>query len=100
MLKTIILLTGNAHQQHALAALLREHNPALAFRGAVTRDELLAIAPELLRDARLVAFPGRCSMRSVTAPTIFIPARPIIPAGRRRISRSMTAPKRLARRRM
>jgi methionyl-tRNA formyltransferase len=56
MLKTIILLTGNAHQQHALAALLREHNPALAFRGAVTRDELLAIAPELLRNARLVAF--------------------------------------------
>jgi len=38
MLKTIILLTGNAHQQRALAALLREHNPALAFRGAVTRD--------------------------------------------------------------
>src|SRR6516164_8934957 len=56
MLKTIILLTGNPHQQHALAALLREHNPALAFRGAVTRDELLAIAPEELRDARLVAF--------------------------------------------
>jgi methionyl-tRNA formyltransferase len=56
MLKTIILLTGNAHQQFALAALLREHNPALAFRGAVTRDELLAIAPEVLRDARLVAF--------------------------------------------
>jgi len=56
MLKTIILLTGNAHQQRALAALLREHNPALAFRGAVTRDELLAIAPEVLRDARLVAF--------------------------------------------
>ena len=56
MLKTIILLTGNVHQQHALAALLREHNPALAFRGAVTRDELFAIAPEVLRDARLVAF--------------------------------------------
>jgi methionyl-tRNA formyltransferase len=56
MLKTIILLTGNAHQQHALAALLREHNRALAFRGAVTRDELLAIAPEVLHNARLIAF--------------------------------------------
>jgi hypothetical protein len=56
MLKTIILLTGNLGQQRALAALLREHNPALSFRDAVTRDELLAIPPELLRDARLVAF--------------------------------------------
>ena len=56
MLKTIILLTGNLGQQRALAALLREHNPALSFRGAVTRDELLAIPPEVLRDARLVAF--------------------------------------------
>ena len=56
MLKTIILLTGNPDQQRALSALLREHNPALSFRGAVTRDELLAIAPEVLRNARLVAF--------------------------------------------
>src|SRR5690242_7992903 len=56
MLKTIILLTGHAHQQLALAALFREHNPALAFRGAVTHDELLAIAPAVLREARLVAF--------------------------------------------
>jgi len=56
MLKTIILLTGNADQQRALAALLREHNPNLSFRGAVTRDELLAIEPDVLREARLVAF--------------------------------------------
>jgi methionyl-tRNA formyltransferase len=56
MMKTIILLTGNLGQQRALAALLSEHNPALAFRGAVTHSELLAIAPEVLRDARLIAF--------------------------------------------
>jgi methionyl-tRNA formyltransferase len=56
MLKTIILLTGNLGQQRALSALLREHNPALSFRGAVIREELLAIAPNVLRNARLVAF--------------------------------------------
>src|SRR5215470_6679976 len=56
MLKTIILLTGNLGQQRALSALLREHNPALSFRGAVTRDELLAIAPDVLCNARLIAF--------------------------------------------
>jgi len=56
MFKTIILLTGNVHQQRALAALLAEHNAALSFRGAVSRDELLAIPPEVLRESRLIAF--------------------------------------------
>lgn len=55
-MKTIILLTGVADQQMALSALLREHNPALSFRGATTADELAAIEPEVLRDARLLAF--------------------------------------------
>lgn len=56
MPKTIILLTGSTQQQHALTALLREHNPDLSFRLALTRDELAAIEPEVLRDARLIAF--------------------------------------------
>ncbi|MBR0754753.1 methionyl-tRNA formyltransferase [Bradyrhizobium jicamae] len=56
MLKTIILLTGVADQQFALTELLKAHNPALSFRCAVTLDELLAIEPEVLRDARLLAF--------------------------------------------
>lgn len=55
-MKTIILLTGVADQQMALSALLREHNPALAFRGATTAEELAAIEPEVLRDARLLSF--------------------------------------------
>jgi methionyl-tRNA formyltransferase len=56
MLKTIILLTGVADQQRALTALLREHNPALTFRCALTLADLAAIEPEILPDARLVAF--------------------------------------------
>jgi methionyl-tRNA formyltransferase len=56
MLKTIILLTGSTSQQLALSELLRAHHPALAFRGAVTLEDLLAIEPEVLRDARLIAF--------------------------------------------
>jgi methionyl-tRNA formyltransferase len=56
MFKTIILLTGHVQQQRALAALLAEHNPALAFRVAVTHDELLAIPQEVLAEARLIAF--------------------------------------------
>jgi methionyl-tRNA formyltransferase len=55
-MKTIILLIGTAGQQLALTRLLLEHNPALSFRIALTLDELTAIEPEVLRDARLVAF--------------------------------------------
>jgi methionyl-tRNA formyltransferase len=56
MLKTIILLTATVHQQRVLSVLLRSHNPALSFRFACTLDELIAIEPQVLRDARLVAF--------------------------------------------
>jgi methionyl-tRNA formyltransferase len=56
MLKTIILLTATVHQQRALGHLLRTHNPALSFRLALTLDELAVIAPQVLREARLVAF--------------------------------------------
>lgn len=55
-MKTIILLTGVADQQLALRELLKAHNPALSFRGAVTAEELAAIEPEILCDARLLAF--------------------------------------------
>ncbi|WLA87044.1 MULTISPECIES: formyltransferase family protein [Bradyrhizobium] len=56
MMKTIILLTGAANQQFALTELLKAHNSALSFRYAVTADELAAIEPEVLREARLLAF--------------------------------------------
>src|SRR5712671_2837369 len=55
-MKTIIFLIGTAGQQLALTKLLLEHNPALSFRIALTLNELTAIEPEVLRDARLVAF--------------------------------------------
>ena len=55
-MKTIILLTGVADQQLALGALLKTHNPALSFRGAVTAEDLAAIEPEVLRESRLLAF--------------------------------------------
>lgn len=53
---TIILLTGSRDQQLALTELLKAHNPALSFRFAVTSADLDAIGPEVLRNARLVAF--------------------------------------------
>jgi methionyl-tRNA formyltransferase len=56
MLKEIVLLTGQTAQQHALTALLKAHNPALAFRYAVTAQDLEALAPETLGDTRLLAF--------------------------------------------
>ncbi|MDR3468599.1 MAG: formyltransferase family protein [Xanthobacteraceae bacterium] len=56
MLETIILLTAGATQQFALSELLRQHNPALSFRGALTLDDLAAVPPSELRNARLVAF--------------------------------------------
>lgn len=55
-MKTIILLTGVASQQFALTELLKAHNPALSFRHAVTAEDLAAIEPEVLREARLLAF--------------------------------------------
>ncbi len=56
MFNTIILLTGSPDQQLALTELLKAHNPALSFRCAVTPGDLEAIEPEVLRNARLVAF--------------------------------------------
>jgi methionyl-tRNA formyltransferase len=56
MFNTIILLTGSRDQQLALTELLKAHNPALAFRYAVTADDLDAIEPSVLRNARLIAF--------------------------------------------
>lgn len=55
-MKTIILLTGATSQQFALTELLKAHNPALSFRCAVTAEELAAIEPAVLREARLLAF--------------------------------------------
>jgi methionyl-tRNA formyltransferase len=56
MLKTIILLTATVHQQRTLGRLLRTHNPTLSLRTASTLEDLAAIEPAVLRDARLVAF--------------------------------------------
>jgi methionyl-tRNA formyltransferase len=55
-MKTIILLIGTANQQLALSRLLNEHNPALSIRCALTLEDLNAIEPEVLEDARLIAF--------------------------------------------
>jgi methionyl-tRNA formyltransferase len=55
MLDTIILLTG-AVEQPVLGAILRSHNPALRIRAAATPDEVMALEPQDLRRARLVAF--------------------------------------------
>jgi methionyl-tRNA formyltransferase len=52
---TVILLTG-AVEQPVLAAVLRNHNPALTVLPAVTAADLDAFEPSLLRRARLVAF--------------------------------------------
>ncbi|NPU69644.1 methionyl-tRNA formyltransferase [Bradyrhizobium sp. 83012] len=56
MLDTIILLTGSRDQQLALTELLKAHNPALAFRCAVTLQDLQAIGHDVLATARLLAF--------------------------------------------
>ncbi|MBR0686740.1 hypothetical protein JQ594_12495 [Bradyrhizobium manausense] len=56
MLKTIILLTDTVHQQQPLANLLREHNRELAFCSALCAQDLSAIDPEILSEARLVSF--------------------------------------------
>ncbi|MBW7971214.1 hypothetical protein [Bradyrhizobium sp. BR 10289] len=56
MLKTIILLTDTVQQQQPLANLLREHNRELTFCSALRAENLSAIAPEVLSEARLVSF--------------------------------------------
>lgn len=56
MLKEIILLTGQATQRLALTRLLHAHNPALSFRYVLTAEDIQAIDPASLRNARLLAF--------------------------------------------
>jgi methionyl-tRNA formyltransferase len=55
MLDTIILLTG-AVEQPVLGSVLQGHNPALGIRPVATLAEVMAIEPEALRRARLIAF--------------------------------------------
>src|SRR5437879_2244974 len=56
MLKTIILLTDPVQQQQPLANLLREHHRELAFCSALRAQDLAAVEPDLLSEARLVSF--------------------------------------------
>ena len=56
MLKQIVLLTAQRGQQLAITQLMQAHNPSLSFRYAVTGDDLQAIDPAVLGDARLIAF--------------------------------------------
>jgi len=69
MLKTIILLTATTHQQRVLGHLLKTHNAALSFRLARTLEELVAIEPPVLGEARLVAF-----TTGVIVPRLFLEA--------------------------
>lgn len=55
-MKTIILLTNNVQPQQPIANLLREHNSSLRFCSALSARDLTAIAPTVLREARLVSF--------------------------------------------
>lgn len=55
MFDTIILLTGHVEEGPLSDALLR-HNPHLTLRAVETLDDLSAIAPRLLRRARLISF--------------------------------------------
>jgi methionyl-tRNA formyltransferase len=55
MLDTIILLTGEVEYPF-LASALRDHNPQLTLCPVVTSADLSALAPQVLRRARLVAF--------------------------------------------
>lgn len=55
MLKTIILLTG-PREQAVLTARLAELNPDLAIVPLMTADDLSAVAPAALADARLIGF--------------------------------------------
>ena len=55
MLDTIILLTSAA-EQPILAATLLGHNPRLSVQPVASLTDLTALEPQLLRQARLVAF--------------------------------------------
>jgi hypothetical protein len=55
MLDTIILLTSTV-EQPVLAATLQGHNPLLTVYTVATLAELMALAPDVLRRARLIAF--------------------------------------------
>jgi methionyl-tRNA formyltransferase len=55
MLDTIILLAGMA-EQFALPQVLLGHNPCLAMIPVGTAAELMALDPDILRCARLIAF--------------------------------------------
>jgi methionyl-tRNA formyltransferase len=55
MLDTIVLLTGLV-EQPVLGSILQGHNPALTVRPVATLAEVMALAPDTLRGARLVAF--------------------------------------------
>jgi methionyl-tRNA formyltransferase len=54
-LQAIILLTGPV-EQPVLSKVLLGHNPGLTIRPVETSAELAAVAPELLSQARLIAF--------------------------------------------
>jgi methionyl-tRNA formyltransferase len=56
MLEQIVLLTAQPQQQLALTELLKAYNPRLRFHCVLNAEELLAIPPETLRNARLIAF--------------------------------------------
>jgi hypothetical protein len=85
---TIILLTGPA-EQIALGALLRSHNPQLIVQPVTTLADVEALEPTLLARARLIGF----TTPVIVAPTTSTRDRPSIQDGRRRISRSTTAPR-------
>jgi methionyl-tRNA formyltransferase len=55
MLDTIVLLAGLV-EQPILGSILQGHNPALTIRPVATLAEVMALAPDLLRCARLIAF--------------------------------------------
>ncbi|MET0722084.1 MAG: formyltransferase family protein [Tardiphaga sp.] len=55
MFDTIILLTGPTEHSH-FTTLLRSHNPGLVVVPVFTAADLLAIEPEWLARARLIAF--------------------------------------------
>jgi hypothetical protein len=55
MLDAVNLLTRSV-EQPILAPVLLGHNPLLTIRPAATSNDIAALAPELLRRARLVAF--------------------------------------------
>lgn len=63
MLKTIILLTDTVQQQQPLANLLREHNRELTFCSALRAQDLSAIGPDVLNEARLVSFAADVAVR-------------------------------------